>query len=324
LHPLLQWFSALPLASFLLGKLISGYMKLFMAVGLLAALAAGADPRVCALRGKNLAQLKEICTKASVPHEDGDEEEKLRSLLFEFMQNELPESVRPKGTPLEKWPGPGEPDECDPPAAAAKPAAKPAAGGDGKPKLDLDNMAASLFGRLDANSDGVLSREEMKGMIDSVNAAARAKGEPEHDLFKTLDRDLDGKVSRSEADETFKAMAAGQAPGGAKKVPSRGGSKLSDEQVLNAASDEQAMGDMMFKALDADKDGRLSKAEMESVLAQYAADAKSRGEEQSDFWASLDANSDGYADKTETSAFFAAMVAAISKDGGKGGGKEEL
>jgi hypothetical protein len=173
--------------------------QLLIVVAVLVGFASAVDPRVCALRGRDLEQLKMICNKASVPFEADADEEKLRSILFEYMQNELPETIRPKGTPLEPWPGPGQPGECDDPKSM-----KPNPGSTPK----LEHMAARLFNRLDKNSDDMLQRDEMRAMLDEINAAARAKGEPEHDLFKTLDRDQDGKVSRTEAEETFKAMAA--------------------------------------------------------------------------------------------------------------------
>mmetsp|Transcript_16837 Transcript_16837/g.43230 ORF Transcript_16837/g.43230 Transcript_16837/m.43230 type:complete len:287 (+) Transcript_16837:40-900(+) len=286
-------------------------MRVSLVSLLLAVTAEAVDPRVCALRGRSLDQLKAICQQASIEFANDVEAETLRARLFEKMQQELPESIRPPNTPITPWPGPGEPGECnDLPSGSSKSADA------SKPNLDnLDKMAAALFGRLDADKDGQLTREEMQGMIDSVNAAARAQGEAEHDLFKTLDRDHDGKVSRSEADETFKAMASGKASPGAQKAGEGGSS-----QPKLDASNEQALADGMFKSLDADHDGRLSKAEMHKVLEQYEAQAKAKGEEQSDFWTSLDANADGFVDTKEARGFFAAMVAAL----GKGNGKDEL
>lgn len=278
-----------------------GLLRLVLLAAL--SLAHAKDPRICAIRSKNLEQLQEICSKASIDFPADADAETLRAMLYQRMQEELPESVRPKGTPLQAWPGPGEPGECDDPAATA--AAKAAAA---KSAPSLEQVAASLFSRLDTDHDGQLTRSEMQAMIDSVNAAARAKGEPEHDLFATLDRDKDGKVSRSEADETFKAMAsAQQGQAGGKRA---------------APSGQQAGGNMadgLFKGLDTNKDGKLSKAEMQSILDQYAAEAKAKGEEGEDFWSSLDADSDGFVDMKEAEGFFAAMTAAL-----KGSKKDEV
>ena len=40
------------------------------------------------------------------------------------------------------------------------------------------HMAAMLFQKLDRDADGKLTRAEMQSMVDNVNAAAKAKGEP--------------------------------------------------------------------------------------------------------------------------------------------------
>ena len=279
--------------------------QLLIVVAVLVGFASAVDPRVCALRGRDLEQLKMICNKASVPFEADADEEKLRSILFEYMQNELPETIRPKGTPLEPWPGPGQPGECDDPKSM-----KPNPGSTPK----LEHMAARLFNRLDKNSDDMLQRDEMRAMLDEINAAARAKGEPEHDLFKTLDRDQDGKVSRTEAEETFKAMAAKMMQSTSTPA-SKAGSK--DQ---SPGMSEHDMADGMFTNLDANKDGQLSKAEMKAVLEQFAAQQKAEGEDEVDFWASLDADTNGYLSKTEVQGFIAAMMKAAKQ----GGDKEDL
>ena len=53
-------------------------------------------------------------------------------------------------------------------------------------------MAETFFKKLDADRDGKLTRTEMQGMVDHINAAAKAKGEQEYDLFKHLDTNQDG------------------------------------------------------------------------------------------------------------------------------------
>ena len=298
-------------------------VRILLVASLLAIAVDAAEPRVCSLRKRSLAELKVICGKASVEFAEDADAESLRAALFKKMQEELPETVHPTGTPLQEWPGPGQPGECDSPAAAT-PASAANVGAGAQPSLD--NLAAALFGKLDANSDGQLSREELQGFADKVNAEAHSRGEPEYDLFKSLDRDLDGKVSRSEADETFKAMGsttappkpsarkpASQKPASPKpasqgKTTSQGGGKR------DAAASGSDVAEMMFERLDADEDGRLSKKEMKSVLEQYEADAKAKGEEVSDFWTSLDTSRDDFVDKKEAHVFFEAMAAALGKD----------
>ena len=86
-------------------------------------------------------------------------------------------------------------------------------------------MAEMFFKKLDADKDGHLSRTAMKGMIDQVNAEATAKGLATHDLFTSLDANVDGSVDMAEAAKFFETVAPSilGGAGAQQQVPPRQG-----------------------------------------------------------------------------------------------------
>ena len=213
------------------------------------------DPRICAIHKQGREQLLAISQKASIEHDADADDETLRALLYQKMQGEIPgnSNIRP-------WPTPSERSDCDSfnqkqqAAQQTRQQQQPQAQQQGAVP-DMSKMAEMIFRKLDRNADGKLTSEEMKAMLDEVNAAAKAKGEAEYDLFASLDRDKDGFVRPEEANEFFKTVAAGAA-GGATKTPAPPKPKSTspqDEAAKVAAS--------LFDNMDKDKDSKLSKEE---------------------------------------------------------------
>ena len=168
---------------------------------LLLAAQAQTDPRVCALRERSAMGLRDMCETATNGSSTcgGLDAEAMRSVIYEKMQRETTGA-----TEVQPWPGPGAPHECHAEmmarlASATPPEATP------QPSDDSDT-ATMLFQKLDRNKDGKLTRAEMQSTVANLNAAAKAKGEPEHDLFRTFDQDNDGFVSKDEAEEAIASI----------------------------------------------------------------------------------------------------------------------
>lgn len=96
----------------------------------------------------------------------------------------------------------------------------------------------AMFDRLDANHDGVITREEF-----NANVAER---------FTRLDTNKDGKVSDAERE------AAGRGGG----MGMRG---MTGDVTL---ADMQAQAGKRFDRLDANQDGKIDKAEMAAMMAR--------------------------------------------------------
>jgi len=95
---------------------------------------------------------------------------------------------------------------------------------------------AGMFGRLDANKDGVITKEEY-----DADVAAR---------FARLDTDKDGKVSQAERD------AAGRGGG-------MGMRNMTGDVTL---ADMQAQAQRRFDRLDANHDGKIDQAEIQAMM----------------------------------------------------------
>jgi Ca2+-binding EF-hand superfamily protein len=82
------------------------------------------------------------------------------------------------------------------------------------------------------------------------------------------------------------------------------------------------MSSRIFSRLDADNDGKLSKAEMQPMIDQTNAAAQAAGEAvPSDFFGNLDKDKDGSVNRAEADAFFKAM--AEKTDAGKAAAPQE-
>lgn len=160
--------------------------------------------------------------------------------------------------------------------AAAAPKASPAPKAKAKPAAtgSTDGISSMLFKSLDVDKDGTLSRAEMESMIEKANAAAKLAGETvPADFFGSLDSNQDGRVDRAEADEFFTKMAAqatGATPAAAKP------------------SAEADMSEQLFKAMDKDGDGVLSRAEMAALIEKANEANKAQGIPEVDFFDSID------------------------------------
>jgi Ca2+-binding EF-hand superfamily protein len=120
-------------------------------------------------------------------------------------------------------------------------------------------MADQLFGQLDSNSDGSVSKSELEAAFQSVASAngtdATAATQQADDLFSKLDTDGDGSVSQSEVEQAMK-------PHGHHHHHHHGG---------GASAANGASADAPFAQLDANGDGSISKSEFAAATGQSTA-----------------------------------------------------
>ena len=142
------------------------------------------------------------------------------------------------------------------------------------------------FGKIDGNSDGSLTLDELKAAGPAGSSGDTAKAEA---LFKSMDSDSDGAVTEQEFDDfdtkmreamsalQFMAQVQGQAEGSPPPPPDAdemfatldgdGNGSVSRAEFSDAArADGAGDGDMdavaaLFDAIDADDDGAISKDE---------------------------------------------------------------
>lgn len=145
------------------------------------------------------------------------------------------------------------------------------------------------FDKLDGNSDGVLNLAEF-----SAGAPKGADSAKTEKLFKAMDTDQDGSVSKAEAD-AFKAKA--------EKADQQMQAlllMLQSDTASTKADAKEGEDKNYFAKLDADSDGSVAKDEFLKVVAP---DGDSSNGLLSRLFAAMDADKDGKISKEEMADF---------------------
>jgi hypothetical protein len=152
-------------------------------------------------------------------------------------------------------------------------------------RADVAAQVKAHFTMMDANHDGAITREEMAAMHEKHMAAMR----DQH--FNAMDANKDGSISRAEFDaghqmkkgehETMGGgMTGGGMAGGGMAGSDKGDGEHGDHQMKMEHDGKPMMGGgMMLDMADANKDGKLTEAELiTTALAKFdKADANHDG-----------------------------------------------
>lgn len=112
-----------------------------------------------------------------------------------------------------------------------------------------------LFAKLDKSGDGSIDKTELKSFLDYVGNKAGSDQSLDADaLFSALDGDGDGKLSSQELAD------------GAKTLFDMLQDQLRSAQVAQAPRPLPPNAEDMFKAIDVDQDGSISKVELTTFL----------------------------------------------------------
>jgi Ca2+-binding EF-hand superfamily protein len=147
---------------------------------------------------------------------------------------------------------------------------------DDKPLLDLwEDFMGKLFAHLDRNGDGVLSKAEALCVPPAqvlFNNAPNFVG-LRSKVPETLDKNRDGKITRAELADWYRAIGA--APLQIHVIPVQ---NLLTDRVLGSANpllSADILNEKLFRLLDADNDGKLSRDELaraENILHKFDLD----------------------------------------------------
>lgn len=150
------------------------------------------------------------------------------------------------------------------------------------------------FGTLDSNSDGSLSLDEFK--TGAPKGADSAKSE---ELFKKIDSDGDGSISKAESDE-FKS----QADKAEQLLQSFLLSLQPSQPAKTGKASDSKDEDDAFAQIDANSDGSISSDEFKNALSN---DRTASDDLLSKLFDAIDSNRDGSVTQGETKAFQAAQ-----------------
>jgi Ca2+-binding EF-hand superfamily protein len=136
---------------------------------------------------------------------------------------------------------------------------------DGKPfrevfRAAVDEYVKRLFRHLDRNGDGVLSEDEARRCPPPVMSLPGAAGDQAGAAnvafnFRALDADGDGKVTPAELADYYRQFSGGA---------------FQARFFTNPLPNSEALGDVLFNRLDANKDGKLSRQELAAAPASLA------------------------------------------------------
>jgi Ca2+-binding EF-hand superfamily protein len=139
---------------------------------------------------------------------------------------------------------------------------------DGKPLVDVwEEFMGKLFAYLDDDGDGVLSKTEAArapSIAALFNGVDNARQQP--NIAETMDKDRDGKITRKELADWYRQNGA------APFQFRTNGRQQQQRIVVRFAGQPQplsadALNEKLFKLLDADKDGKLSREELAKAPA---------------------------------------------------------
>lgn len=273
---------------------------------------AAADPLIGAICSKSKEQLEAVVNAAAargkpVPVPADADHDALAAAVYASAKAEVDPA---HATP---WPG------CDSvPSAQAKPTqTKPTQAKSSAKQEQWQQMAGMVMKKHDSNSDSQLTRDELKGLIESTNAAAKAQGKAafEGDFFDSVDANKDGVANRAELESFFKAQMSGQKA----QQPSEGAKGGGAPKTSSGGAKGGSPEDLMFRGLDKDGDGTLSLDEMATIIAKVNQQAsnQAQGETGEDFFRTLDRDGSGGIDREEAAAFFAAASSMVGSSAGK-------
>ena len=188
-----------------------------------------------------------------------------------------------------------------------------------------------MFDRLDKDSNGELSVEELLGLLEEAEINDKAKQEAQQ-LIDTMDLDKDGKLSRKEWTEAFgKIFEMIKSKEGAGESGTAAGDAADKkdivQEIIGDAKDkkeaEKNAGDV-FDRLDKDKNGNLSVKELMGLLEESEINDKAKQEAQA-LIDTMDLDKDGKLSRKEwTEAFGKIFEMVKSKEGaGKSGSPEK-
>lgn len=137
---------------------------------------------------------------------------------------------------------------------------------------DLETMRQNRFKKTDADGDGKITKDELTAVIPQ-----NGKGPSVDEIFNKVDTDGDGVISDAEDKVAFEEMGKHRPPGG-------------------GPPDTSKMASDLFKLVDSDTDGKITKDELTQALSQ-----SDNNLNVDDILKNLDADDDGSITESELS-----------------------
>ncbi len=145
---------------------------------------------------------------------------------------------------------------------------------------DPSKMVDKMFSKVDTNSDGNISKDEMQTVFDQISSDGTTSGTSTSassidDVFKALDSNGDNLLTKQEMTESlhklaaeFESQAGSMDMGGMPPPPPMGDSEGLSKDDLTAAASSLTTLSQNFEAADTNSDGKVSFEEAQAYQAK--------------------------------------------------------
>jgi len=162
-------------------------------------------------------------------------------------------------------------------------------GMNGMQRPDPSKMADKLFSKLDTKGQGYIEKSDLQGAFDQLSAKRASGNMPSvDDVFKTLDGDGDGKVTKQEMSDSVQKLAdqldsqfqdmrmrgKGGGMGGMGGMSESDIGRMAESATGSAAQTLSALA-QNFDAADTNQDGKISGQEAMAFQASNETDSSS-------------------------------------------------
>lgn len=173
----------------------------------------------------------------------------------------------------------------------------------------LSQMHAKMFSKIDANSDGGVTLEELTASAPAGKNGQTESADSLKSRFSSMDANSDGSVSEEEGLSFFQSQMSSdtmsgmlQAQEGASGPPPMGPPPSGEGSGGGQAP-------ASFDELDTNQDGTVSLAEMQASLSTSETEDTEESSRIAELFSAMDSDGDGSVTETEKSAFDEAMRA---------------
>jgi Ca2+-binding EF-hand superfamily protein len=154
--------------------------------------------------------------------------------------------------------------------------------------LDLATLYQSLFKKVDSDSDGSITKTEFESAVSSMADSQSLSTDEADALFTKLDTSGDGTVDESEM------MAALKTAGEQRRAHMHGHRHQQD-----GGPDFSQMAQDLIKNIDTSGDGTISKTEFSAAVSALSGNRETSSTSTEALFSKLDTNGDGNVDSSE-------------------------
>lgn len=167
-------------------------------------------------------------------------------------------------------------------------------------------MQAKMFSKIDANSDGGLTLEEMTASAPTGKNGQTESADSIKSRFTSMDTNSDGSVTEEESASFFQSQMSSDTMSGMLQAQEASGGRPPMGPPPSGVGGTGGAGgqeETSFDELDTDQDGTVSLAEMQAGLSTDETESTDESARIAELFSAMDADGDGAVTESEKSTF---------------------